>query len=113
MENSSGPGIYLTRWIADILGIRFEQDRLGLDPMLIKELSGLEVSFHFDSIPIKIQYLADQNKKGGIQIFAGKRELSGEKMENLYRQGGLWLKKEELITLSENGKKQINLTVLY
>ncbi len=110
---SSGPGIYLTRWIADILGIRFEQDRLGLDPMLIKELSGLEVSFHFDSIPIKIQYLADQNKKGGIQIFAGKRELSGEKMENLYRQGGLWLKKEELITLSENGKKQINLTVLY
>lgn len=110
---SSGSGIYLARLITDILGIRLKQGKLGLDPVLPQHLSGLEVSFHLDHISIKIQYLAAKKKEGGIQVFTEGKELFGIRMETMYRQGGIWLEKKELMQLSENGKKQVELRILY
>ncbi len=59
---SSGPGIYLSTFIHHFLGIKVQQNKLVIDPMIPPSLKGLIISCHFQNQPLKVA-LQDLSKK--------------------------------------------------
>ncbi len=98
---SSGPGIYLTRLIRDLLGIRLRRDRVILDPVLPKAASGWKVHVTLWNKPCVLCLQTGRKGYGARRLLAGGRELEALRQEDLYREGGIVLTREEWESLPE------------
>ncbi|WFR58933.1 cellobiose phosphorylase [Anaerocolumna sp. AGMB13025] len=110
---SSGPGIYLNQLVSNILGIRFQQDSLILDPVLPESLNGLRVMFRCFEKDITFQYhIHSENdntadSSDGITVYADKTKLEGEAVSNPYRKGGIKLQR----TVLEKDFSELNIFI--
>lgn len=120
---SSGPGIYLNQLVSNILGIRFLENELIIDPVLPTELNGL--SFHFNCFGKDITFkyyiteegsssndsLHKENKQERnhrqISVYGDKTPLTTEELSNPYRNGGVKINRHVL----ENQFSEINIFV--
>ena len=101
---SSGPGIYLNQLITTVLGIRIKEETLVFDPVLPKELEGLELRYQLLGKNITIKFYPEAPAKVTIDGKAVSFDLE----ENPYREGGLILKKKEILSsLEENSVIEI------
>src|SRR5690606_26189250 len=53
---SSGPGIYINQLIGNVMGIRFTNDQLILDPVIPDELKGMQTTFKQLGRTITVKY---------------------------------------------------------
>ena len=82
---SSGPGIYLNQIISHFLGIRVSGDKLIIDPVVSKSLSGLVASMDVLGHQVTINYVENQDEK----ILVDGLEVAYEEVSNKYRNTGL------------------------
>ncbi|MGZ9585658.1 GH36-type glycosyl hydrolase domain-containing protein [Paenibacillus marinisediminis] len=105
---SSGPGIYMNQLISNCLGIRQEGGDLVIDPVLPRELEGLQFQFTFMGHPVQFEYhLAEQADRG---ITINGQEAASFETANRYRQGGMRIKRHELDALLTDG---LNVIAIY
>ncbi|WP_311775176.1 amylo-alpha-1,6-glucosidase [Alkalihalobacillus sp. TS-13] len=90
---SSGPGIYMNQLISNALGIRIEDGRLIIDPVLSDELNGLRFEFRVLDRPVAFIYSLDNEEKS---VKVNGANVETETLLNRYREGGFAIKLEEL-----------------
>ncbi|WP_096155652.1 GH36-type glycosyl hydrolase domain-containing protein [Bacillus sp. FJAT-45066] len=101
---SSGPGIYMNQLISNCLGIRQDNGGLVVDPVLPNHLDGLTFAYKYNERPVTFTY----------HLQSGERymEINGQKIEaettsNRYRQGGLFVDSEKLMSLLNEDSNNI------
>lgn len=91
---SSGPGIYMKQVISNILGIRCVADGIIFDPVLPKQLNGLNFKFSCFGKETDFTYhFTDTNE---IRVSDKHHDLSCKKVPSQYRDGGVFIKCEDL-----------------
>ena len=98
---SSGPGIYLSRVIRDMLGIRMTADWVEFNPALPAELDGAQVTAAFGGRTKTIRYVVREKGCGAAALWAEDRKLPLSPGEDTYRQGGIRLSKEQWLELPD------------
>jgi 1,2-beta-oligoglucan phosphorylase len=94
---SSGAGIYLNQLISNILGIRFAQGDLVIDPVLPASLDGLRFNFRCFHKRVTFEYHIAQHLTGKIHITENGKTVSGVEMKNLYRNSGLRISRDTIL----------------
>lgn len=91
---SSGPGIYINQLISNVLGFRLEQQDLIIDPVLPDDLNGLRFTYAYLGRPLTVTFELGTGKE-----FAELNgcAITGNQLENPYRQGGVRYSKETII----------------
>ena len=91
---SSGPGIYLNQLVSNLLGLRFLGERLIIDPVLPKQLDGLEFTYTCFGKRDTFRY----HFENGIKPYAkcGSTMLNSIELSNPYRESGIMLSRQEL-----------------
>ena len=98
---SSGPGIYISRLIGDILGIRFTKNALIIDPVLPASLDGLRLHYQcFGHDRIFIYHLTEEGSPRPVRATQNGRELPSVPLSNPYRSTGISVDKDALSPLS-------------
>lgn len=100
---SSGPGIYINQLISNLLGVRVENQKLVIDPVVAADLGTLTFEFAFLGQPLTIVY--GQGKESSLTINGQKVDMASlERTANRYRQGGLIISQEELANYVKPGQ---------
>lgn len=96
---SSGPGIYVSQLITNVLGIREGADSLVFDPILPKELSGMELTYKLLGKTVRIKFYP--NHSDNLYIDGEKICFTIE--DNPYRSGGMKVMKQTLAAKLQEG----------
>ncbi|MCX7657395.1 MAG: hypothetical protein N2Z57_01835 [Oscillospiraceae bacterium] len=84
---SSGPGIYLRQVISNVFGLRFCSEGLIIDPVLPPNLDG--ISFDFDCFGKSVTFIYNHKNIENVCAFCNGEKLPSIQIENPYRQGGI------------------------
>ena len=103
---SSGPGIYMNQLISNTLGVRQVAGNLVLDPVLPKELDGLEFTFTFMGYHTTFVYHLNEQKQS-VVINGVPANISFT--TNPYRQGGFIIESDELNRLMKKKENTIEI----
>ena len=110
---SSGPGIFLGRLIGNMLGIREKADRIEIDPVLSKKLDGLNFDYQCFGKNIRFIYHVKNHMAGVECIECAGKEITFDRLQNPYRQGGAVVRRTEwedcLEGISSEDMKQIHI----
>jgi cellobiose phosphorylase len=116
---SSGPGIYLNQLVSNILGIRFLENDLIIDPVLPAELDGTSFKYNCFGKDITFRYhivsnhtkgnesIHDKSTNSHITVMADQTPLAVEEIPNPYRTGGVKINRR----LLEANFSEINIFV--
>lgn len=107
---SSGPGIYINQLIANVLGIRFQNQDLVIDPVLSKEYDGLHLDYQLYGQKVTFIYRIQGEGSAINNIDINGKAMRFTRTENPYREGGARLDKEEVL-LALKDSNTIILTV--
>lgn len=99
---SSGPGIYISQLITNVLGIRERVDSVTFDPVLPKELDGLLLTYRILGQPVKIRYHLNSGER---KVSAGGSPLPVRTEENRYRCGGMVVERADLEHALKTGEQ--------
>lgn len=94
---SSGPGIYVNQLITNVLGIRFNNQDLVIDPVLPKKYDGLFFDYVVYGKKVTFIYRFKGDSSTISQIDINRKVISFTRIENPYREGGVQLIKEEVL----------------
>lgn len=109
---SSGPGIYMNQLVSNILGVRFLENALVIDPVLPAELDGISFKYNCFGKDITFKYHiitndSTQPDNRHITVIADQTPLAVEEIPNPYRAGGVKIKGQ----LLEDNFSEINIFV--
>ena len=90
---SSGPGIYLNQLVSNVLGLRFTEDKIIIDPVISKDLDGLNFNYQYASKPINFIYTIENSGKVVNKVCVNGMEVCFGKHHNAYREGGIEIDK--------------------
>ena len=97
---SSGPGIYLHQLISNILGIRFSQKGLILDPVITDQL--VDCTLDYDCYGCTLHFHYHLSEDGTIHAVSKGRKLTSTALDNPYRRGGILLTPDVMQQASED-----------
>lgn len=101
---SSGPGIYLRRVIANLLGIRFTNDSLIIDPVINSELNGL--NFTYTCFGKTVTFVYHTNTQADTPCIKINNEVvTSEPYNNSYRNGGVTIAKDVFLKATESNNE--------
>ncbi|MEW5846835.1 MAG: hypothetical protein AB1777_11330 [Bacteroidota bacterium] len=106
---SSGPGIFIGILMTRLLGFRFNNEFVTIDPVLPKELNGLVVNFTFNSFPIKVTYHVTKSLFSPYLIKINNFEPSFTYEENPYRKGGIRVERKMFFDLLNSNENNIEI----
>ncbi|CAH1195320.1 1,2-beta-oligoglucan phosphorylase [Paenibacillus auburnensis] len=106
---SSGPGIYLNQLISGILGIRFNDDNLIIDPVLPSALDGLHFTYQCFGRTVTFVYHIRSGPARTLEVRADGQPVPGQVLYNPYRPGAAGIAKDILLALKD-GELHIYLT---
>ena len=104
---SSGPGIYISLVIKKLMGFRADKDFVVIDPVLTKEMNGLQASMSYKGHTLDFEFKVQQNNFGPKSISVNGNALTFGTEENPYRQGGAKMPKEEFSKYLKEGNNII------
>lgn len=94
---SSGPGIYIRQLIQNVLGIRFSENGILIDPVLPPMMDGLKFCYNCFGKPFTFCYHIKSGKNTcPLKIFDGSQELDIQIQPNPYRSGAAFLSRQVL-----------------
>lgn len=101
---SSGPGIYLSRLIRDILGIRVGNDYVTIDPAIAPDWDGLTLEYNLWGKAYVFTYKVREKGCGVASVKAGEMELTNPQAEEsgVYRTSGKTIDREWFDNLTTN-----------
>jgi cellobiose phosphorylase len=106
---SSGPGIYLNQLISSILGIRYSEDELFIDPVLPASLDGLRFTYECFGRTLTFVYHISTGSSRTLELRAGGAAVTGHVHSNPYRPGAVSITKDTLLALP-GGELHIHLS---
>jgi cellobiose phosphorylase len=89
---SSGSGLYISRLVNDILGIKRLQGDWLIDPVMDSILDGLKLEMVWDGM--KITFIYRKNDENRLKISVDGNIINNEPSHQPYRQGGVRIKKD-------------------
>jgi cellobiose phosphorylase len=92
---SSGSGIAVRLILQSFLGIRLEADGVILDPVIDPALSGLKASVTVAGHRWHVEYRVGATGCGPISVTINGQPLTGVRLSNPYRRGGLRISRAE------------------
>lgn len=96
---SSGPGIYLNQLISAVLGVRFSEEELIIDPVLPASLDGLRFTYECFGRKFTFVYHIGTGEARTPEIHAAGTAVTGQVLSNPYRQGAVSIPKNQLLAL--------------
>lgn len=108
---SSGPGLYLHKIRACLLGIRESFGDVVFDPVLPRSLDGLEAETHLCGRRVKIVYAIKQSTSSPRELRVNGQPLSGTRDHNPYRPGGLRVSAASLAALLGTAHDLVEITL--
>ena len=99
---SSGPGIYISRVIADLLGIRFSNDALIMDPVIDNQLDGLKLRYNCFGRVVTFVYHTNDGQTKTPCIKINNEVIVSQSTENIYRKGGISISKKDFLKAIES-----------
>lgn len=85
---SSGPGIYISLIIKKLLGFRVDSENIVLDPVLTKEMDGLEAQFKYKNNLILFKFKVLTENYHPKKLLINNKNITFECENNRYRKGG-------------------------
>jgi cellobiose phosphorylase len=104
---SSGPGIYMNQLISNCLGIRLEGEDLIIDPVLSKDLDGLEFQFVVKNQPVTFIYHVEGSSVRRVHVNG--QEAPVKTFGNRYRETGVKINGIELQPLLAESENRIDI----
>lgn len=106
---SSGPGIFISIFVAHLLGLRFENGHLIVDPVLPFSFDGLTARMDCFGKEIHWKYHVKNNNVGPQKL-----EVNGEKIDfwtedNKYRRGGATVDLQEFLGKLIEGENEVEI----
>ncbi len=108
---SSGPGIYINQVISNVLGIRFENQSLVLDPVLSKKLGKTEIDFKLMGHATRIIIDPVQGVHTPKSISINGTNVDITETKNRYRTGGALIDSKVLMPLLNEEGNTIHITL--
>ncbi|MEH7237242.1 GH36-type glycosyl hydrolase domain-containing protein [Bacillus sp. JJ1562] len=103
---SSGPGIYMNQLISNCLGVRQVNGGIIVDPVLPRELNGLEFRFTINKKPATFIYHLGNGEQS---IVVNGEEVMIKEWSNRYRQGGMYVDNLQLDAILNSEKNIIEI----
>jgi len=103
---SSGPGIYMNQLISNVLGIRLVGGDLVLDPVLPRELDGLQFAYQVKGRSVTFTYHLNGRAERSVEVNG--KKAAAQVTANRYRSGGLRISGQELEALMNEGANAID-----
>lgn len=91
---SSGPGIYLNQLVSNVLGLRFTNEAVILDPVIPQELNGLKFNYAYETKPVTFVYYVEGEGNTVTKVEIDGNAMAFTSLENTYRTGGVAIAKE-------------------
>ena len=85
---SSGPGIYINQVVSNVLGVRFENSNLVLDPVIAKELGKVTLEFTLYGKPCRMVINPTKGTFTPKKVELNGKDLAISYTDNAYRTGG-------------------------
>ncbi len=85
---SSGPGIYISLIIKKLIGFRANSEFVVFDPVLTKEMDGLEAEMMYHGLPLKFKFNVKKDNYQPKEIKINNKKINFEFENNKYRKGG-------------------------
>ncbi len=99
---SSGPGIFLGLIISRLLGIRYGNAKIIIDPVLPLHFDGLTSFLNINGYSLQIKYNLKMNCFGPEKILINGKIVKFLSSENIYRKGGAVIETEQFKSLTHN-----------
>lgn len=93
---SSGPGIYINQVISNVLGVRFDNDSLVLDPVIAKRMGKVTLDFSLYGKPCRLVINPEQEAHTPKRVELNGTEMTISILDNAYRTGGALVEKQAL-----------------
>jgi len=108
---SSGPGLYLHKLRACLLGVRESFGEVIFDPVLPRTLDGLAATVAVCGHRVEIAYHVRGRGHGPTSILANGTRLEGTREQNSYRTGGLRVPASRLAALLNSSENHLEIEV--
>ena len=99
---SSGPGIYLSRLLRDMLGIRVGNSSVTIDPAIAPDWNGLSCKYSLWDKEYVFIYHIKEKGCGVCSVKAGEQELTNTGEGAVYRPSGMTIERTWLESLETN-----------
>lgn len=93
---SSGPGIYINQLISSVLGIRYQQQSLVLDPVIARSVGTVTLNFRICDKPCQVVIHPEQGEHTPRNIILNGESLAFSVLDNPYRSGAALVARELL-----------------
>jgi cellobiose phosphorylase len=105
---SSGPGILINQIVSHFLGLRLSYDDVVIDPILPKQLDGLQFAFAIDEKPITVIFSIASDAPAVVQsVTINGIEMGFRRDHNPYRPGGVRIPRADFHPLLTDGTNRI------
>jgi cellobiose phosphorylase len=108
---SSGPGIFINNVISNLAGIRHSFGHTIIDPVLPKELDGLNLQMAFRSAKVNLIYQVSGSEKGVTKIEINDINIDFERESNPYRPGGAVIEDAKLKAALNKDENLMRITI--
>lgn len=108
---SSGPGIFIGIILGRLLGFRFSNEFVVIDPVLPKEFDGLRVNFSFSNIPFSVTYHITKSTFSPLSLKVNHVEPPFTYEENPYRKGGIRVERNLFFGLLNSKENRIEIVL--
>ncbi|MGF1758224.1 cellobiose phosphorylase [Photobacterium sagamiensis] len=106
---SSGPGIYINQVISSVLGIRYHNESLVLDPIISKSLGKVTLNFSLYGKPCQLVINPEEGCFTPKRVELNGQNLAMTNMSNTYRTGGVLIEKSLLDSLLGNDQNTLEI----
>lgn len=103
---SSGPGIYISLVIKKLLGFRTDKDFVVIDPVLTKEMDGLQAQLFYKGFKLNFEFIVKENFSPKSIVING-NNVNFEMEENIFRKGGAKMPKEAFLKHLKEGENKV------
>ncbi|WP_354011321.1 GH36-type glycosyl hydrolase domain-containing protein [Endozoicomonas lisbonensis] len=96
---SSGPGIYINQLISNVLGVRYQNNNLVLDPIVSKELGKVSLNFRLFDKPCQLVINPEQGEYTPKRATLNGTDVELTELPNAYRTGAAIIEQTTLNSL--------------
>jgi len=108
---SSGPGIFIGLIVSRLLGIRIYAENVVLDPVMPSSFNGLTATTEIWGHPLKVSFKTGSQGFGVRSVWLNSNPLTSEPEENPYREGGVIIPREQIISFLNNDTNELEIEI--
>jgi len=106
---SSGPGIFTGIVVSRLLGFRFNNEYVTIDPVLPNDFDGLKVNINISNFPLSITYHVKKSTYSPYSIKINDVEPPFTYEDTQYRKGGIQIERNKFFELLNDSKNNIEI----